>query len=329
MLDAFVGCKRADCHAAVSLDPIQEPSMRRSMIVAVLSAMAAAANVSAQEDGWSRFMPGTSHFQPLIADPLEPRFTLGLLRTNVLAEQGPERPPFYVTEDDKTDVVAAVGIGMAFPFVALKTWEGGGINLTGHVGVFSRFRIENPSRDDMGQDWVVGGGIEMLKNDLAARLRIHHRSSHLGDEFTQSTTAERIEFGGEAIEGVVAYKDRTGVRVYGGGSFIFHSNTGSTAILQTLKRDDRLTAQLGADGEWYKWSNGHVGLHGGIDWQAAQRTRWQSAVSGLGGVAFRRENRANARELRLSLRYFSGPSPMGEFFLTKEQYLHFELMGRL
>jgi hypothetical protein len=119
------------------------------------------------------------------------------------------------------------------------------------------------------------------------------------------------------------------VRLYGGGSFIFHSNTGATAVLQSLNRDDRFTAQLGADGEWYKWSGGHIGLHGGLDWQAAQRTKWQSAVSALGGVAFRRENRANARELRLSLRYFTGPSPMGEFFLTKEHYLHFELMGRL
>ncbi len=303
--------------------------MRRSLITAVTVLSALTTQVQAQSDGWSRFMPGSSHFAPLIADPLEPRFTLGLLRTNLLERQGPERPPFFVTPDDHTEVVAAVGIGMAFPFVALKTWEDGGINLTGHVGVFSRFRIENPSRDDMGQDWVVGGGIEVLKDQLAGRVRIHHRSSHLGDEFTQSTTAQRIEFGGEALEGVVSYRDRTGVRLYGGGSFIFHSNTGSTAILQTLDRRDRFTAQAGADGEWYRWSGGHVGVHGGIDVQTAQRTDWQRAVSALGGVAFRRENRANARELRLSMRYFSGPSPMGEFFLTKENYFHFELMGKL
>jgi hypothetical protein len=306
--------------------------MRRTSVPVLLTVIALASGtvrVHAQSDGWSRFMPGTSLFHPLVADPLEPRFTLGLLRTNLLETQGPERPPFQVTDDDRTDVVAAVGIGMAFPFVALKRWPDGGINLTGHVGVFSRFRIENPSRDDMGQDWVVGGGIEALKGPLSGRVRIHHRSSHLGDEFTQSTTARRIEFGGEALEGVAAYQDRTGVRLYAGGSWIFHSNTEATAVLQRLDRDDRLTAQLGADGAWYEWSDGHVGVHGGIDWQAAQRTDWQSAISLLGGVAFRRENRADSRELRLSLRYFTGPSPMGEFFLTKEQYLHFELMGRL
>jgi hypothetical protein len=281
------------------------------------------------QDAWVGFLPGTTLFKPLVADPLEPRFTLGLLKTNILETQGPERPPFFVTEDDKDDVVAAVGIGMAFPFARLKTWSDGAINLTGHVGVFSRFRIENPSRDDMGQDWVVGGGIEVLKREFGGRVRIHHRSSHLGDEFTQSTGAQRIEFGGEAMEALASYTDATGVRLYGGGSYIFHSNTASTAVLRDRDRDDKYTAQLGADGAWYRWSAGHVGLHAGLDYQTAQRTNWRSAFSALGGVAFRREASSDSRELRLSLRYFTGPSPMGEFFLTKEQYLHFELMGRL
>ena len=303
----------------------------RSCLLAAFVALGISAGGARAQDSWDRFLPGTTLFHPLIADPLEPRFTLGLLKTNLLSTQGPERAPFIdaLTDDDRSDVVAAVGIGMAFPFVALKTWDNGGINLTGHVGVFSRFRIENPSRDDMGQDWVVGGGIEVLRDNMAGRLRIHHRSSHLGDEFTESTGARRIEFGGEAVEGVVSYQDRTGVRLYGGGSWIFHSNTGSTAVLQQLDRPDRFTAQAGADGSWYRWSNGRVGVHGGLDFQTAQRTNWQGALSALGGVAFRRDNTPTGRELRLSLRYFTGPSPMGEFFLTKEQYLHFELMGRL
>jgi hypothetical protein len=302
--------------------------MRKSAAVCAVMLMTMFSQVRAQ-DTWQRFLPGTTLFKPLIADPLEPRFTLGLLETNILEHQGPERDAFSVTDDDKDDVVAAVGIGMAFPFARLKTWSDGAINLTGHVGVFSRFRIENPSRDDMGQDWVVGGGIEVLKKSMAGRLRIHHRSSHLGDEFTQSTGAERIEFGGEAAEGLVSYLDATGVRLYGGGSYIFHSNTAATAVLQRLDRDDKYTAQAGADGSWYKWSGGHVGVHGGLDYQTAQRTNWRSAFSALGGVAFRRDVSSDSRELRLSLRYFTGPSPMGEFFLTREQYLHFELMGRL
>lgn len=300
----------------------------RRLIVLVLASLVAAAPARAQ-DAWSGFMPGRSLFRQLVADPLEPRFTLGLLKTNLLATQGPERPSFVVTEDDKSDVVAVVGIGSEFPFARLTTWPDGGINLTGHVGVFSRFRIENPSRDDMGQDWVVGGGIEVLKKNLAGRLRIHHRSSHLGDEFSAATGARRIEFGGEGMEGLASWTHASGIRLYGGGSYIFHSNTASTAVLQQLERDDKYTVQAGADGEWYNWSAGHVGLHAGVDYQSAQRTNWRSAFSTLGGVAFRRENVDGARELRLSLRYFNGPSTMGEFFLTKEQYLHFELMARL
>jgi hypothetical protein len=277
------------------------------------------------QDGWRWFLPDTRHFSALIADPLEPRFTLGVLQTDILTRQGPERLPFTLAdpEDSRSDVVAAVGIGLNIPFISLISMEDGGINLTGHAGVFSRFRIENRSRDDMGQDWVVGGGLEMRKADVSGRLRVHHRSSHLGDEFSAATGATRIEFGGEAAEVLAAYAPRESVRVYGGGSWIFHSNTANTAVMRQLGRRDRYTVQLGADGEWYKWANGHVGVHAGADWQAAQRTSWRGAGSVLAGVGMRRN-----RELRLSLRYFTGPSTMGEFFLTPERLLHVELSGR-
>lgn len=300
--------------------------MRRivTAIAGLLLSAPTGSRLSAQA-GWDRFLPATRYFDALVADPLEPRFTLGLLRTDILERQGPERPPFELPEpeDSADDVVAAVGIGLSFPIVALATWEDGGINLTGHAGVFSRFRIENPSRDDMGQDWVVGGGAEIRKADVSGRVRIHHRSSHLGDEFSEQTGATRIEFGGEGLEGLIAYRALDVIRLYGGGSWIFHSNTAATAVMQALGRDDRYTVQAGADGEWYPWANGHIGVHGGVDWQAAQRTNWRGAASILGGVGFRRD-----RELRLSARYSTGPSTMGEFFLSKEQLVQIELSGR-
>ena len=123
----------------------------------------------------------------------------------------------------------------------------------------------------------------------------------------------------------MAYRALDVIRVYGGGSWIFHSNTAATAVLRQLQREDRFTVQAGGDGEWYPWSGGHLGVHGGVDWQAAQRTSWRGAASIMGGIGFRR---ARNRELRLSGRYFTGPSTMGEFFLTKEQLIQLELSGR-
>src|SRR5687768_6791356 len=105
-------------------------NMRYLIAAGVVSVFFAAP--SSAQDGWSRFRPETRHFTALTADPLEPRFTLGILQTNLLAAQGPERPPFALPDpvDSSSDVVAAVGLGLNIPLAALAVWEDGGISLT-------------------------------------------------------------------------------------------------------------------------------------------------------------------------------------------------------
>lgn len=302
-------------------------------LAAVLLAMGTP-GVSAQSDtaassrdsaSWIRVLPPRAWFRPPVADPLEPRFSVGLLQTDILSRQGPERAPFTITdpEDAERDLVAAVALGLTIPLYDLARWPGGGLLLTGHAAVFSRFRIEYPSRDDMGQDWVVGGGLEAQWHEWSGRLRIHHRSSHLGDEFALATGATRIEFGGEAIEAMTSYALLPGARVYGGGGWIFHSNTAAETVLATLGRDDRWTAQLGGDLETHPWAGGRLGLRAGVDWQTAQRTSWRSAFAAAAGIDVRGHN-----SMGLMARYFTGPSTMGEFFLTKESYWSLELTFR-
>lgn len=304
-------------------------SLRTAFVACcALAAASCAAPCRAQQPpatGWERVLPGRAWFRPPLADPLEPRFGVGLLQTDILSRRGPERAPFTIADPDDaaSDLVAAVALGITIPLYELSRWPGGGLLLTGHAGVFSRFRIEYPSRDDMGQDWVVGGGLEARRDAWQGRLRIHHRSSHLGDEFVQATGATRIEFGGEAIEAMTSYAVTRAARVYGGGGWIFHSMTAAETVLAELGRDDRWLAQLGADIESYPWAGGHVGVRAGLDWQAAQRTNWRSAFAAAAGIDVR-----NAAAMGLLVRYFTGPSTMGEFFLTREAYWSVELTGR-
>jgi len=244
----------------------------------------------------------------------------------VLSTRGPERPPFVISdqEDADFDVQAQAAIGVTIPLVSLDTWQGGGITLTGMAGVFSRFRIEYPSRDDLGQDWIVGGGIEAAWDEWSTRIRISHRSSHLGDEFVEQTGADRIEFGGEALDGLVGYTFPGIARVYGGGAWIFRSYTDKQVpVMLELGRRDRLLLQLGADGEWQPWDSSPIGLVAGIDWQTAERTDWKSALSAGAGFNVN----ANGRTLGLILRFFDGASPLGEFFLSPEQFWSFELLA--
>ena len=278
-----------------------------------------------EREFWPNFLPRIHYFQPLIADPLEPRMAIGLVKTDVFehAGAGAERQPFSFPdpEDSSSDVQAAAAIGGSIPLLHLAEWPGkGGIVASAQIGVFARFRIEYPSRDDTGQDWFVGMPFEIAYDKFTGRFRIMHRSSHIGDELVEVTGAQRIEFGGEFADFVAGYEVLPGARLYGGGTWNFRSYTARLPALIARGGRDRFALQGGIDGSWYLWSAGKTGVIAGLDWQSAERIGWKSQLSFAGGITAR----TNERSTRLLLRYFHGPSSMGEFFLTPETFVALE-----
>ena len=288
----------------------------------VVALTLAASPVQAQQSNWDRLFPHVHYFEPLLADPMEPRMALALMQTNLFerAVEGRElRPPFNVPDPDDaaSDVEIGVGMGGRIPLWVLADWkEKGGVVASAQFGVFARFRIEYPTREDTGQDWFVGMPIELTYEKFSGRFRIMHRSSHIGDELVVTTGAERIEFGGEYADFIAAYKPIDALRVYGGATWNFRSYTKYLPALFFRDRGDTGQLQAGVDASWYPWSEGRVGLVGGIDWQSQQRTNWRSQFAATGGVNLKVHQRAT----RLAVRYFHGPSPMGEFFLTPETF---------
>lgn len=277
--------------------------------------------------GWAQgtLLPEVRYMRAPLADPTSPRIAVGLMRTTLLATQGPERPPFTLERPGAAaeEYVAAVGIGAVFPLLQVAEWEGGGANLVVDGRVFARFRIEYPTRDDMGQDWYVGGAVEAARYRWSGRAGIMHRSSHMGDEFMLSTGAERIEFGGEQLDLKVAYDVPGVARVYGGGAWVFRSYLRWEDRLEALGVQDRAIVQLGVDREWQPWPDPRFQLFAGADYFSAERTNWHPSFAGVAGVGIRQ-----ARSLRVMLRGFSGRSHMGEFFLTPERYLSLEVAAQ-
>ncbi len=289
------------------------------VVAAVLAPAAAHAQLPAS--GWDRLLPHVHYFRPLIADVQEPRMSLGMLQTDVFAHapEGRERPPFTLPDpqDAASDVEVSAGIGGSIPLWWLKQWPGrGGIVAAAQLGVFARFRIEYPTREDTGQDWYVGMPIEFQYDRWSGRFRIMHRSSHLGDELMQVSGAQRIEFGGEFADFIAAYRLADDARVYGGATYNFRSYTRWLPVLRRNNREDSGQLQAGVDGTWYRWADGHFGLVAGADWQAHQRANWRSIFSIAAGPGIQ----TNARATRLLVRYYHGPSSMGEFFLTPETF---------
>jgi len=298
--------------------------MNKVTVMVVIALLSTARLAAAQESGWDRFLPHVHYFKPLIADPLEPRLGLALMQTDIFerAGEGAERFPFIFPdpEDAANDVQVAVVIGGSLPLWQFKHWPGkGGVVASAQAGVFARFRIEYPSRDEAATDWYVGMPIEITYNRFEGRVRVMHESSHIGDELI-ATGADRIEFGSEFVDFIAAYHPVDELRIYGGATWNFRSNTEIIPALRALGWHDRFDFQAGFDGGWYPWSGGHTGIVGGFDWQVAQRQNFHSSYAFAAGFAARTDTRAT----RLILRHSRGLSTMGEFFLTPEKFWSLE-----
>jgi len=130
----------------------------------------------------------------------------------------------------------------------------------------------------------------------------------------------RIDFTTETLEALVAYGPGD-FRLYGGGSLVVRSSLENEAQLGPEFSDDALI-RFGADGSVRPWARDEVTIEGGVDWQSADRTGWASQLSLRLGLMVR----DGRRSARLSGIYHRGPSPMGQFFLTNEQYWGIELL---
>jgi hypothetical protein len=294
-----------------------------SLLLVLLPASAAA------QRGIERFLPHVRYFASPIADPIEPRLGVGLLNTNLfkIAPEGRERPghPFFIPdpEDAGADVDAVTSIGGTLPLWHVSNdANGNGVMVAAQGGVFARFRIEYPTREDVGQDWFVGMPIEVRSGKWSHRFRVMHRSSHLGDELIETTGAQRIEVGGEYLDFLSAYNFLPETRVYGGAAFTFRSYTSQTPVLLARNGSDRFALQAGAETGTYPWSDGHVGLVAAADVHLAQRTEWDESIALAGGLSARTSTRA----ARLLVRYFTGASLLEQFFLTPEKYWSLELV---
>lgn len=284
--------------------------------------------------GW---FPEARLFQGPLADPHEPRLAGGLLHTDLFAPRDvppAERPAFLFPEpgeDLRRDLQATVVVGGTLPLWGAAVGGGWTVLLAPQLAVHNRFRVERASRDDVGGDWVVALPLEFTRGaGFAGRVRLSHRSAHLGDEVMQRAGVTRLEFSYEAVDVLLSVRPVGRLlRVYGGGGAIVASN-----VFRVLRREsdqrlvlradfrDRLTLQAGAEAETRPRGGAGYGFLAGADLQWVERTGYDLQLSLIAGVT----GRARGREARLVARWLDGPSSLGEFFLTDESAFGLELV---
>ncbi|MGH7367091.1 MAG: DUF1207 domain-containing protein [Candidatus Rokuibacteriota bacterium] len=236
-------------------------------------------------------------FQSLLADPRWPHFSAGYR--------------YYLGHGELTHV-GAVSFGETIPLFrgnsfAESQWEAGI-----QAGVFALFQMDAPSKDLLNADYFASFFGTWRRGPVSALGRLFHQSSHLGDELLLRSRVERINLTYESVDLKLSYDLPGGLRVYGGGGYLFDQEP------ESLKP---WSAQGGVEfrSPW-TLAGGHVRPVGAVDLQTREENRWNLDVSVRGGLQF--ENvRVLERSLQVLVEYFHGNSPDGQFYKRRVDYL--------
>ena len=243
------------------------------------------------------FLPLGHLFQPLLADPRWPHLSAAYR---------------YYFGDPDLKHVGAVSFGETIPIFRGAApgdtqWEAGI-----QAGVFAVFEIDAPSKDLVNADYFASLFGTWRRGPLSALGRVFHQSSHLGDEFLLRTRVDRVNLTYESVDLKLSYDLPWGVRVYGGGGYLFDQEPASLKPWST---------QGGVEfrSPW-TLAAGHIRPVAALDLQSREENHWNLDVSLRGGVQIE-SVRVLERNLQILLEYFRGNSPDGQFYKRRVEYV--------
>jgi hypothetical protein len=240
------------------------------------------------------FLPAGNLFDPLIADPRWPRFSMGYR---------------YFSNEAKH-----VGSATFGETIALYRDRGpaGALGEIGfQAGVFSIFDLSAPSSDLVNTDFFAALQGTYRMNDLSTMFRIFHQSSHLGDEFLLRNRIDRVNLSFEGVDLKLSYRFFDWLRLYGGGAYMFDLDPPGIKPWATQ-------AGIELQTPWTFWSDS-TRFVTALDLQNRQENRWGTEVSVRGGLQFERPG-SFMRKISLLFEYYNGHSPNGQFFNEKIEY---------
>lgn len=249
----------------------------------------------------SKFLPRGLLVAPFHADPRWPHFSVA------------SRQVSFGQEPRNT---GSANFGETFALYRNAAPLDGQWEIALQAGVFSVFNMSAPSgsKDLINADYTVGLLTSYRSGPFSGFVRLHHQSSHLGDEFilNSRTPINRINLSFEELDVKVSYELASWFRIYGGGGWL---------VGRDPKDLSRGTSQLGTEltSPWTLWG-GKVRPVAYVDAQANGRSNWRVASSVMAGLQFE-DARIGDRKLQVLAEYFSGPSPNGQFYNQNTEWI--------
>ena len=243
------------------------------------------------------FLPGGNLFEPLIADPRWPHFSVAY--QNYLGDQ-------------ELNNVASVTFGESIALYRNRAPFGGLWEVGFQAGVFSIFDLDGPSFDLINTDFAGGVTGSYRLENFSTFFRIFHQSSHLGDEFLLRNPINRLNLSFEGADLKLSYRFFDWLRLYAGDTYLFDRDPSD------LKP---WVAQAGIElqSPWRFWADS-TRLIAAADLQHLQEHNWSTEISVRSGLQFERPQNF-MRKIQLLLEYYNGHSPNGQFFDRKIEYI--------
>jgi hypothetical protein len=246
----------------------------------------------------SKFLPHGLLVAPFHADPRWPHFSVA--SRQVTSGVGPSN-------------TGSANFGETFALYRDAAPFDGQWEIAIQAGVFSTFNMSTSSRDLVNADYTAGLLTSYRTGSFSGFLRIHHQSSHLGDEFilNSATPVNRVNLSFEELDLKLSYELTSWLRIYGGGGVLVDRDPSNLG---------RGTSQVGTEltSPW-TFLGGKVRPVAYADFQANARSNWDVASSVMAGIQF--ENaRIGDRKLQVLGEYFYGPSPNGQFYTQHTEW---------
>lgn len=234
--------------------------------------------------------PDGPAFHPPLASPLEPAFRLA---------------PVRVDRGDTERWVGLLDFGERFTTTVRSADPEDGLRLDLAVsgGAFTRFDLETSSNEFVEAHFR--GAVQGLarRGRLAARLELHHVSSHLGDEFLVRTGRQPISTSREGLELLLQADPAPELLVYAGGG----------ALLRSTEDLEPLSVRGGL--EWWMDGRGEGPTpYAAADVHAWEEVGWDPALTAEVGLA------TGGGRYRLALTAGAGPSRAEQFVREDETF---------
>ncbi len=259
-------------------------------------------NINYETEQGKTLLPRKQLFEPLIADPRWPHFSIGYLKCI----------------DSRTGFKNVGASSFGETFIIFKDYAP--LHSNWDVGiqasVFAIFDLDADSMDLINADYWIGFPVSYRKDDLSALLRIFHQSSHLGDEYLLGNDINRINLSYESVSLSVSYDFTDWFRVYAGASYMFNREPSELKPRSTQYGIEFRSLRSFVNGLWKPL--------GGVDVKNWEENGWDSDISAR--VGFQLKNREKeSRKIHFMIEYFNGHSPNGQFYNEPLKYAGFGL----